>query len=251
MELGSSSTRPRSWRWPSSILGARSSRLRRRPAPGRVVRHRSPRAGRLARHGGSCPASAGRPRTSAATRGRRCGARTGVSRPPRDRGSAAHRRRGSRSGRRRTAAARGAGRLGRQPLGARARADPGKPRQRAAPRGAARRVPSAAAGDARAGRRHACWAAGGAGPDRVQRRRLSTAAHGAARRRLAHADGAAVADLAAEGPTNPEIAQALFVTVKTIETHLGRVYRKLGIGARNDLPAALAGYPADGNGSQP
>jgi DNA-binding CsgD family transcriptional regulator len=49
-----------------------------------------------------------------------------------------------------------------------------------------------------------------------------------------------VAELAAEGQSNPEIAQALFVTRKTIETHLGSVYRKLQISGRGKLAAALA-----------
>jgi DNA-binding CsgD family transcriptional regulator len=48
-----------------------------------------------------------------------------------------------------------------------------------------------------------------------------------------------VAELAAEGHSNPEIAQALFVTRKTIETHLGSVYRKLGVTRRGQLPRAL------------
>jgi DNA-binding CsgD family transcriptional regulator len=48
-----------------------------------------------------------------------------------------------------------------------------------------------------------------------------------------------VAELAAEGLTNPEIAQALFVTRKTIETHLGHVYRKLGVRGRGRLARAL------------
>ncbi len=50
-----------------------------------------------------------------------------------------------------------------------------------------------------------------------------------------------VAELAAEGRSNPEIAQALFVTRKTVETHLGHAYRKLDIAGRRDLPRALAG----------
>ena len=50
-----------------------------------------------------------------------------------------------------------------------------------------------------------------------------------------------VAQMAAEGPTNREIAQALFVTPKTVEVHLSSVYRKLGISSRSQLPAALAG----------
>jgi len=49
-----------------------------------------------------------------------------------------------------------------------------------------------------------------------------------------------VAELAADGRSNPEIAQALFVTRKTVETHLGHVYRKLEIAGRGDLPRALA-----------
>jgi len=48
-----------------------------------------------------------------------------------------------------------------------------------------------------------------------------------------------VAELAAEGRSNPEIAQALFVTRKTVETHLGHVYRKLDIAGRRELPLAL------------
>jgi DNA-binding CsgD family transcriptional regulator len=48
-----------------------------------------------------------------------------------------------------------------------------------------------------------------------------------------------VAEMAASGMTNREIAQALFVTVKTVETHLGRLYRKLDVGSRRDLAAAL------------
>jgi DNA-binding CsgD family transcriptional regulator len=49
-----------------------------------------------------------------------------------------------------------------------------------------------------------------------------------------------VAELAAEGRSNPEIAQALFVTRKTVETHLGHVYRKLDISGRGELPQAMA-----------
>jgi DNA-binding CsgD family transcriptional regulator len=48
-----------------------------------------------------------------------------------------------------------------------------------------------------------------------------------------------VADLAAAGRTNREIAQELYVTPKTVEVHLSSAYRKLGIGSRHELPAAL------------
>ena len=49
-----------------------------------------------------------------------------------------------------------------------------------------------------------------------------------------------VAALAAEGIRNRDIAQTLFVTVKTVEWHLNRAYRKLGITSRHQLPKALA-----------
>jgi DNA-binding CsgD family transcriptional regulator len=48
-----------------------------------------------------------------------------------------------------------------------------------------------------------------------------------------------VARLAAEGMTNREIAQALFVTENTIETHLRSVFRKLEIRSRSQLARAL------------
>jgi DNA-binding CsgD family transcriptional regulator len=50
--------------------------------------------------------------------------------------------------------------------------------------------------------------------------------------------------MAAEGMSNPEIAQALFVTRKTVETHLGHVYGKLNIGSRGALVTALAASTA-------
>ena len=50
-----------------------------------------------------------------------------------------------------------------------------------------------------------------------------------------------VAELAAQGLSNPEIAQALFVTRKTVETHLGHVYAKLGIAGRGELDGLVAG----------
>ncbi|MFF0268462.1 ATP-binding protein [Kribbella sp. NPDC004536] len=48
-----------------------------------------------------------------------------------------------------------------------------------------------------------------------------------------------VAQLAAEGMSNRDIAQSLFVTVKTVEVHLGNTYRKLGIRQRRELGQAL------------
>ena len=49
-----------------------------------------------------------------------------------------------------------------------------------------------------------------------------------------------VSDLAADGLSNRGIAQALYVTPKTVEVHLSNAYRKLGIGSRRELAAALA-----------
>jgi DNA-binding CsgD family transcriptional regulator len=50
-----------------------------------------------------------------------------------------------------------------------------------------------------------------------------------------------MAGLAAEGATNREVAAALFVSVKTVEGTLSRVYRKLGVRSRAALARALAG----------
>jgi DNA-binding CsgD family transcriptional regulator len=48
-----------------------------------------------------------------------------------------------------------------------------------------------------------------------------------------------VARMAAAGMSNRELAEALFVTVKAVEWHLGNVYRKLGIAGRGELRRAL------------
>ena len=44
-----------------------------------------------------------------------------------------------------------------------------------------------------------------------------------------------VAELAATGMTNRDIASALFISPKTVESNLSRVYRKLGIRSRAEL----------------
>ena len=54
-----------------------------------------------------------------------------------------------------------------------------------------------------------------------------------------------VAEMAAEGPTNREIAQALFVTQRTVEVHLTSIYRKLAINSRSQLATALANTQPD------
>lgn len=48
-----------------------------------------------------------------------------------------------------------------------------------------------------------------------------------------------IASMAADGLSNPEIAQALFITKKTVEAHLSSAYRKLDIRSRTQLAAVL------------
>ena len=48
-----------------------------------------------------------------------------------------------------------------------------------------------------------------------------------------------VASMAADGQTNRQIAEGLFVTIKTVETHLAAVYRKLDITTRDELTDLL------------
>ncbi|MBN6040673.1 LuxR family transcriptional regulator [Amycolatopsis sp. 195334CR] len=50
-----------------------------------------------------------------------------------------------------------------------------------------------------------------------------------------------IATLAAQGKSNPEIAQALVLSRRTIEFHLTNIYRKLGISRRNQLTQSLVG----------
>ncbi len=81
-----------------------------------------------------------------------------------------------------------------------------------------------------------------------ERARVELAAAGARSRRAAFLSGPAsltpserrIAQLAATGQSNREIAQALFVTPKTVEYHLRNTYRKLNIQTRRELAAALS-----------
>jgi DNA-binding CsgD family transcriptional regulator len=45
--------------------------------------------------------------------------------------------------------------------------------------------------------------------------------------------------MATDGMTNREIAQALFVTLRTVETHLTHAYQKLNISTRGQLSSAI------------
>jgi DNA-binding CsgD family transcriptional regulator len=82
-------------------------------------------------------------------------------------------------------------------------------------------------------------AASGARPRRVLRTGLDALT--ASERR--------VAQLAADGMSNKEIAQTLFVTIKTVEVHLSHAYRKLEISSRAQLGEALASSPTSASAS--
>jgi DNA-binding CsgD family transcriptional regulator len=52
-----------------------------------------------------------------------------------------------------------------------------------------------------------------------------------------------IAQLAAKGLSNREIGQKLFVSPRTVGTHLYRIYPKLGISARGELSSTLEAAP--------
>jgi DNA-binding CsgD family transcriptional regulator len=85
---------------------------------------------------------------------------------------------------------------------------------------------------------------------RDRARRELVIAGGRPRRDAAHGRDALtpgelrVAQLAAAGLTNRQIAQRLFVTQRTVENHLTSSYAKLQISSRGTLSAALGGSPA-------
>jgi DNA-binding CsgD family transcriptional regulator len=75
--------------------------------------------------------------------------------------------------------------------------------------------------------------------DTVRKRTVETASE-------LTAQEAHIARLAVGGRTNMEIETQLFLSTRTVEWHLGKVYNKLGVGSRRELRQALAGVgPAD------
>ena len=57
---------------------------------------------------------------------------------------------------------------------------------------------------------------------------------------------AQIARLARDRRTSPEIGAQLFLSARTVEWHLGKIFAKLGIGSRRELDAALAQRGQDG-----
>jgi DNA-binding CsgD family transcriptional regulator len=60
-----------------------------------------------------------------------------------------------------------------------------------------------------------------------------------------------VADLAAQGLSTPQIAHRLFITRKTVESHLGQAYRKLGVAGRAELAPILREPALKDQGASP
>jgi DNA-binding CsgD family transcriptional regulator len=85
----------------------------------------------------------------------------------------------------------------------------------------------------------------------AERARRELAATGAtARKRTPGTSGqltaqeAQVARLARDGLSNPEIGVRLFISARTVQYHLGKVFTKLAISSRSQLDRALSDAPA-------
>jgi DNA-binding CsgD family transcriptional regulator len=80
-------------------------------------------------------------------------------------------------------------------------------------------------------------------------RELSTTGERVRRRTVETQEGltpqeAQIARLARDGLSNPEIGTRLFISPRTVEYHLRKVFSKLGIGSRNELERALSSEPS-------
>jgi DNA-binding CsgD family transcriptional regulator len=100
--------------------------------------------------------------------------------------------------------------------------------------------------------RYGAWEARPRGPSGVARRTTMSDTSGEARWDALTRAELKVVELVTEGLTNPEIARRLYVSPWTVQTHLKRVFKKLGVRGRAELAAWAArraanrpGYTSD------
>ena len=106
---------------------------------------------------------------------------------------------------------------------------------------AARRLEPLHPGLARQACRDAFWAALAVGRLAADPVRKAAGAARAARPPRPPAQEARIVQLAVDGHTNPEISTQLFLSPRTVEWHLRKVFTKLGISSRKELSVALPG----------
>jgi DNA-binding NarL/FixJ family response regulator len=90
--------------------------------------------------------------------------------------------------------------------------------------------------------------------ERAERELLATGETVRGRTEVRHpeltAQEAQVARLAAAGLTNPEIGAQLYLSARTVEWHLRKVFAKLDITSRREIGRVLADEPLPGAGSR-
>ena len=79
----------------------------------------------------------------------------------------------------------------------------------------------------------------------MSRRSVVASGRGAARGQGTGADGLTkreldVIKLVAEGYTNQQIAESLFLSIRTVETHLSHIFAKLGVTSRTGILKAMS-----------